>query len=55
VAIEKAIDVINAKFDSAQNGYDKEIEMFGKSFGTEDFKEGTQAFLNKEKADFPGK
>lgn len=55
VAIEKAIAAINAHGDSAQNGYKKEIEFFGKSFGTEDFKEGTQAFLNKEKPEFPGK
>ena len=38
-----------------QNGYEAEINAFGKLFGTADFKEGTTAFLEKRKANFSGK
>lgn len=55
VAISAAIRAVNAGFEDGVNGYQVEIEEFGNSFGTEDFKEGTGAFLNKRKADFPGK
>jgi enoyl-CoA hydratase len=34
------------------NGYDVEIEEFGKCFGTKDFNEGTTAFVEKRKANF---
>ena len=55
VAIKSAIEAVNAGFAHDKNGYEVEIDAFGKAFGTEDFKEGTQAFLNKRKPDFPGK
>jgi enoyl-CoA hydratase len=54
VAIGSAIKAINANFKDGVNGFDVEIEEFGNCFGTEDFKEGTTAFLEKRKADFPG-
>jgi enoyl-CoA hydratase len=55
VAIAKAIQAINANYIDGVNGYQVEIENFGASFGTEDFKEGTTAFLEKRKAEFPGR
>ena len=54
VAIAEAISAINANYKDGVDGYQAEIEAFGNCFGTEDFKEGTTAFLEKRKADFPG-
>lgn len=55
VAISKAIQAVNANYTDGVNGFETEIEQFGACFGTQDFKEGTTAFLEKRKADFPGK
>ncbi len=55
VAIAAAIVAINSSFEDGENGFETEITEFGKCFGTADFKEGTQAFLEKRKAQFPGK
>ena len=55
VAIAKAISAVNANYTDGINGYEAEVKAFGDCFGTEDFKEGTSAFLEKRKADFPGK
>jgi len=55
VAISKAIKAINANYEDGKDGYKVEIKQFGKCFGTKDFVEGTTAFLEKRKADFPGK
>lgn len=54
VAIKYAINAVNAGFKYDVNGYAAEVDAFGSCFGTNDFKEGTSAFLEKRKADFPG-
>lgn len=54
VAIGHAIKAVNAGFKHDSNGYAAEIKAFGTCFGTADFKEGTSAFLEKRKANFPG-
>ncbi len=53
-AIAAAISAINAGYEDGVNGFDEEVTQFGKCFGTADFKEGTQAFLSKRKAQFKG-
>jgi enoyl-CoA hydratase len=52
VAIGKAIEAVNANYTSGVNGYAIEIQNFGDCFATDDFKEGTTAFLEKRKANF---
>ncbi|MEO1548733.1 MAG: enoyl-CoA hydratase-related protein [Bacteroidota bacterium] len=54
VAIKHAINAVNAGYSYDVDGYQVEINAFGTCFGTNDFKEGTTAFLEKRKADFPG-
>ncbi len=54
MAIAAAIRCVHAGFASGVNGYEVEIEEFGKCFGTKDFKEGTTAFLEKRKPNFRG-
>jgi len=51
-AIRSAIKAVNAGFKNGVNGFEVEIEEFGKCFGTTEFKEGTSAFLEKRKANF---
>lgn len=55
VAIKAAIKAINANYKDGVDGFKEEIKQFGKCFGTDDFTEGTSAFLEKRKAEFPGR
>lgn len=51
-AIESAIRAVNAQATDGVNGFELEIDEFGKCFGTPDFVEGTTAFLEKRKPNF---
>lgn len=53
-ALGAAIRAVNAGYEPGANGLQREIEEFGKCFGTADFKEGTSAFMEKRKAEFSG-
>ncbi|WP_442264997.1 enoyl-CoA hydratase/isomerase family protein [Tenacibaculum sp. ZS6-P6] len=55
VAIGKAIEAVNSGFKDGEDGYKSEINAFGACFSTQDFKEGTTAFLEKRKPNFPNK
>ena len=55
IAIEMVIDSINAYYKEGEDGYQTEAKAFAKCCGTEDFKEGASAFVEKRKPTFQGK
>ncbi|MFI5158097.1 MAG: enoyl-CoA hydratase/isomerase family protein [Sphingobacteriales bacterium] len=55
LALASAIKAVNAAAKTGINGFEVEIEEFGKCFGTEDFKEGVSAFMEKRTANFTAK
>ncbi|QQS30167.1 MAG: enoyl-CoA hydratase/isomerase family protein [Sphingobacteriales bacterium] len=54
LAIKKVIACVDSYFTAGENGYETEMELFASCFGTHDFKEGTEAFMTKRKANFTG-
>lgn len=53
IAVGWVIDCVNQVF-SSDDGYQVEANAFARCCGTEDFKEGVDAFLNKRPASFKG-
>jgi enoyl-CoA hydratase len=54
LAVAGAIRAVNALYQYDCDGFEVEISEFSKCFGTRDFKEGVDAFLNKRPANFRG-
>ena len=54
LAIGGVISSVNAYFDKTKDGYEEEINAFGKLSITSDFKEGASAFIEKRKAEWKG-
>ncbi len=55
IAIAKVIECVDAYFNGVYDGFAVEVEEFGATSGTEDFKEGAAAFIERRKANFKGK
>ncbi len=54
IAVGYCIAAANAVFNENENGFDKEVRLFGDCVTTTDMKEGTSAFLEKRKPQFNG-
>jgi len=54
IAVAQVIQSVYAHFKDGIDGFDTEIRLFGKCVTTNDFVEGTTAFMEKRKADFKG-
>lgn len=54
MAIASVIRCVNAFYEKRADGNNVEINEFGNFFGSEDFIEGTRAFLEKRPANFRG-
>lgn len=55
IAIANAIKAVQASELGKEQGYRAEAELFGQLCSTDDFKEGTAAFLEKRKPSFVGR
>ena len=54
IAVELVVECVNAVYQAEVNGYQTEANAFAKCCGTEDFKEGAAAFVEKRKPTFKG-
>lgn len=55
LVVDQLIACTNSCFNKNEDGFELEIDEFGKCFTTSDFKEGVTSFLEKRKAVFTGK
>jgi enoyl-CoA hydratase len=55
LAVAAAIKAVLASAETPEEGFDTEADQFANLCATDDFKEGTRAFLAKEKPSFKGK
>lgn len=54
IAIGLVVDCVNAVFNHDENGYQTEANAFARCCGTDDFKEGASAFMEKRTPEFKG-
>ncbi len=55
IAIEKIIESVNVHFNHVIDGFAFEVDTFGETANSEDFKEGASAFIERRKPNFTGK
>jgi enoyl-CoA hydratase len=54
IAIAKVVEAVDAFFTDGKDGFATEVDLFASCMSTNDFKEGTAAFVEKRKANFKG-
>lgn len=54
IAIGLVVDCVNAVFNQDENGFQTEANAFARCCGTDDFREGAAAFMEKRTPEFKG-